>query len=390
MTEQLLQEPSQYEMEEVTLPLQIRGRFLRFKEKLPFAGRKYVKDVAPCSVVLGTKGTGKSSFTENLATHFSDPLKQPSKTGKILDWFGSRDAEGLGWLRSPFDNILFIVGDNTDVSSSWDYKHIKDVKLSDFRNYHVVLTVSPFFSNLRAEHHFIEKAMNMLRHRKSWHRPDALLIREAANLVFSRISLKENQATAKAYTIYTLREARHCGYAVCADAIRFKSVDIDMRSIADFTVIKAVGIHGLPREISFIYKYIEPFSIMRMPVERFILLSGKGTIAVGDFEYPPWHKKPREDLLKEFDIQIEHGSPINYGDKGYKQVSDFEHEKIVTMRKEAGHEGMPLSFDKIATRLKRSSGTTWSEVDKHNSDVRSLGVCTKCERVRCKLAKIEV
>ena len=387
ITQQLLEG----EIEEVQIPLFIKGRWIRFKEDVPFAGRKFVKGEAPCSVILGVKGGGKSSLSENIATHFSDPLKHPSKTGKILDFFGSRDNEGLAWCRSPYvDDILFICGDNTDIACSYPFKHIKDVKLSDFRQYKVILTVSAFFSRLREEHHFFQIIMDKLRHRTSWGIPDALIIREAANLIFSRISLKENQAQAKAYIIYMLREARHCGYAVCADAIRFKSVDIDLRSIADYSFIKAVGVYGLPGELKFLYKYFDAYSIMRMPVQRYILLSKRGSIARGYFEYPPWHKQEKEDMLKMFDIEIEHGEPIDYADKGFKRISDFEHEKIVMLRHEGGEEGIPFPHHKIARQLKRSSATIWKMINEHNKAVRSVGVCSICKRVRCSLQNVEV
>ena len=46
-------------------------------------------------MILGVRGSGKSSFLENLGIHYL------SKGAVILDLFGSRDGEGLAWLRSP-------------------------------------------------------------------------------------------------------------------------------------------------------------------------------------------------------------------------------------------------------------------------------------------------
>lgn len=388
MVEQLLQEPSEAEIE---LPLRIRGKFLRFRERLPFAGRKMVKSVAPCSIVIGVRGSGKSSLTENLAMHYSDPLTSPERTGKILDFFGSKDCEGLAFCRSPYQNsILFIVGDSVDLACSYPYKHLSKVTLSDFRNYHVIIAVSAFFSQLKEEHHFIQTISDKLWHRTHWTKPWCLCIREAANLIYSRISLKDNQAQAKAHFLYTLREARHSGFACTCDAIRFRAVDIDLRSVADYTFFKSVGVYGLPRELRFIYRYIEPYSIMRMPVDRFILLTRRGTIAIGDFEYAKWHKTEKENLLREFDIQIDYGDMINYADDARKRVSDFEHLRIVTIRHDEGENGKPLGMDKVAKLLKRSRRTIYVQITDHNESIQTSGVCAKCKRTRSRYARIVV
>ena len=369
---------------EVETPLLIQGKFVRFRERLPFEGRKTSK-LAPCSVIIGAKNTGKSSLNENLATHYP----------KILDFFGSRDNEGLAWCRSPYaDSILFILSDSVDLKCSWDTKHIKDVEISDFRKYKVILSVSAFFGRLMEEHHFIQTIMGKLWHRTHWTEPWFLAIREAANLIYSRISVGEDQKRAKAYFIYVLREMRHCGYAVGADAIRFRSVDIDLRAVADYTFIKATGVYGVPYELRFLYSYFEPYSVMRMPQERFILLTRKGTICRGWFEYPPWHKDVKDDLLKEFDIHPEYGEQIDYGDKGYKRVSDFEHEKMVITRHEdenGNARQVPLSFQKITERMNRSSSATiWKEITSHNEAVEKVGKCPRCARIRSHMQSILV
>jgi len=374
------------------LPLEIRGKWLRFKEYLPFAKRRYVTNQAPCCLIAGIRGTGKSSLAENLGTHFVNPDLPPEKTGKILDFFGSRDNEGLAWCRSPYsDSILFVCGNTVDISSSWDYKRFKELKLSDFRKYKIILTCSAFFSSLREENIFMKEITDKLRHRTHWNRPWAFIIREAANLIYSRISLGENQAQAKAYFIYMIREARHSGLAVIADAIRFKGVDVDLRSIADYTFIKAVGYHGLPKELSFLYGRFVPTSVSKFGPEKFILITKSGSIARGYFEYPWWHKTEREDLLKEFDIQVDYGEPINYGDKGWKTVSDFEHKEFIITRATVKNKyGRKISIGDIARQFNRSNATVGKHVLRHNREVREYGECSICKRVRCEFSKTQV
>jgi len=373
----------------VEVPLEIRGRWIRFKEKIPFV-RREISHEAPCIVIVGTKGEGKSSLNENTATHYVDNEKTPDKTGKILDFFGSRDCEGLGWCRSPFhDSILLVCGDSVDVSSSWNVKHVKDVTLSAFRKYKVILTVSSFFSTKTEEHYFMKTVMDKLWRRMHWENPWYLAIREAANLIYSRITIGEDQARAKAYFIYVLREARHVGLAVGADAIRLKAVDIDLRSVADYTILKGVGVYGLPREIGFLYGMFEEFSVMRMPVQRFVMLTKRGSVGRGWFEYPPWHKTEKEDLLKEFDIQVDYGDVLDYGEKGYKRVSDFEHEEIIMLRA-TGDKGNSMAFDRLAKLKARSSRTIFTQVDKHNKDIARHGFCQRCKRLKSKWQNITV
>ena len=346
------------------------GRWIRFREKINFKK-------ANCNVIIGIKETGKSALNENLATHYAEA----SPDGKILDLFGSRDLEGLGWCRSPYkDSILFVTGDSVDVSSSWNSIHLHDLKLSDFNKYRVILSVSAFYGSLREEHLAVKQLMDLLWKRTHWTDVWYMLIRETANLIYSRLSVGEDQTRAKAYVIYVLREARHMGYAVGADAIRYLSIDIDLRNLADYTFLKACGQHGLPDALRWLYRYFDPYSIMRMPISRFVLISRTGSLGRGIFECPPWHKKEKEDLLKKFDVQIDYGEPIDYGDKGFKRISDFEHLDIIRFRMQG------LSEGKITEELKRSSRTIHNHIFQHNNSVEKLGFCERCKKLKSEFA----
>jgi len=379
---------------EKPVPLEVHGKWIRFKEQFPYAGRKVVRNFAPCNLIVGVRGTGKSSLAENIATHFVDLDKPPEKTGKILDFFGSRDNENLAWLRdsSPYsEDVLLIVGDSVDISCSFDWKHLHDVHLSDFEKYRIITTCSSFFGDLKEEHHFIQEITKRLRQRTHWNEPWVLLIREAANLIYSRLSLGSNQAQAKSFFIYMLREARHSGLAVVADAIRHMAVDVDLRSISDYIFIKAPGVYGLPNELRFLYAYFEPYSIMKMPVHRFLGVTKRGSIFRGYFEYPWWHKEEKEDLIHELNIQIDYGEPINYGIKNFRAVSDFEHIEMIRLRIEEKNKfGRPLSLRDIGKRLRRGLGSVHKHCQDHNEDIDRVGVCQRCSRAHGKYAKVKV
>jgi len=361
----------QQEIPKQDLPLKFQGRWVRFREKIDY--RK-----ANCNVIVGIKETGKSALNENLATHY----KEASKNAKIFDLFGSRDNEGLAWCRSPYDKVLFILADSVDVSCSYDTIHLQDLRLDSFRNYDVILSVSAFYNDLKTEHLGIKALMDLLWQRTYWHDVWYLLIRETANLIYSRISVGEDQTKAKAYLIYVLREARHMGYAVGADAIRYMSVDIDLRALADFTFIKACGQQGLPRSLKWVYKYYRPYSIMRMPVDRFIMITKKGTLGRGSFEYPLWHKTEKENMLKVFDIQPEYGDPIDYGKRS--GVSDFEHERAMRLRSQK------VTFEKILSIVGYTQTTIRTHVKKHNRSVDRQGFCPICKRVKSNLANQKI
>lgn len=370
--EQVVQEEQIFQEPQIKLPLELKGRWVRFKEKIDYSK-------ANCNVIIGGKETGKSALNENLATHYVE-----SSSGcKIFDLFGSRDNEGLAWCRSPYkDGVLLVAGDSVDISSSWDYKHLHDLRFSDFEKYKVIITVPAFYSNLKEEYHGIGTLVDLLWKRTSWTSVWYLLIRETANLIYSRLVIGDNQAEAKAYLIYILREARHVGFAVGADAIRYMSVDIDLRHLADYTFLKAVGAEGLPDSLKWLYHYFKPLSLMRMPTNRFVVVSRRGTIGRGKFECPPWHKKEKEDLLRLLNISLDRGEPVDYGDQG--KVGDFEHADIVRQRAEG------RSYRELAQSVKRSSRTVNVHVKEHNNAIKSLGSCERCKRVKSPMEKVIV
>ena len=317
---------------------------------------------------LGRKNAGKSSLSEVLAAHYP----------KVIDLFGSRDNEGLCWVRSPFGKqVLFLKGNSVKIDCNCaDIINATDVKVSDFEKYQAVVSCSCFYGDMTEEWHALTKLMSKLWHRSYWTEPWCVLIREAANLLYSRLALGENQYQAKNYMIYVLREMRHHGYALALDTLRMYSIDADVRALSDFIFIKALGIEGLQAELRWVYKYYKPKSLMKLKPEQFIIVSNCGPLGVGWFDYPSWHKKEHENLIREFDIQITYGQVPHIPGSGSSQVGDYEHLRIIKSRIETGK-----SMDVLAAELGRSSRTIHKHITLHNNMIRTLGECDTCARV---------
>jgi len=327
--------------------------------------------------VCGGTGSGKSSLVELIA----------SKYTKVIDLFGSRDNEGLAWLRSPnVKKALLLKGSSVKVDCTCaDVMDASKFKVSDAEPYDVVISASAFYSTLEEEWHCVSKIMQALWRRTHWREPWALTIREASNLIYSRQNLGDNQALAKAYITYVVREMRHCGFAVCLDTIRWYGIDIDFRSVADYTFLKSQGIDGLPRDLRFLYKYFHPFGVMRCPVERFIIVSRKGPLGFGRSVMLPWHKQEHEDMLRLFDIKISYSEIPFSGEKGLGKVGDYEHLRIIKARIE-NKQGM----DRLAKDIGRSSRTIWLHINMHNNMVHAVGECDRCARANGQYTKTPV
>lgn len=319
-------------------------------------------------MVLGIPGSGKSSLLETLAFHYP----------KVIDLFGSRDNEGLGWIRSPFGKkVLFLKGKSVSIDCNCaDVKDITDVKLADFENYKVILACSCFFSSLQEEWYGLAKFVDKLWYRESWTEPWALMVREAANLLYSRVALGDNQYMAKNYMIYVMREMRHQGYALCVDALRSLDIDIDIRTLAFFTFIKALGIEGLKGYLRFVYAYYNANNLMSLDQDRFVVLHNRGPLGCGSFNMPYWHKQEYENLRTLFDIRIKTGETPHIPGSGSAQVGDYEHIRIIKARIETG-----FGMNKLAEELGRSSRTIKKNIDLHDNMIRMLDQCDACARV---------
>ena len=325
--------------------------------------------------VLGVRGSGKSTFLESVGMKYSE------KNAVILDLFGSRDGEGLAQLRSPHmkdKKILLLKGDQVDVKSSYTVKNVEQIRLRDFEDFDFIISASPLYLNIGQEFYSAAKLTDKLYKRISYKRLVYMICREAANLYYSRLKVDENQIFAKSQMIYMIREARHIGLALGLDSVRFFSIDIDVRSLADYMILKAQGLQGLTRDLKWLYSYVEPYLVRRLKPEQFLLLSRKGAIGYGTFPFHTWHKRERENILREVGIQVEYGEELQEAKfKGsYSTVSDKEHVQIIRLYIEEN-----MSMVAIAEKLKRSSGTPLKHIHRHNNAVDRNGFCSTCKRV---------
>jgi hypothetical protein len=360
----------------IILPLPLHGKWLRFKEPITY-------DLPLTELITGQKGTGKSSLIENITTHYVGVHDK----NKCFDVFGSRDNEGIAWLRSPYsEQCLLICADNCDLSSSWDWKHLKDVNLQSVAKYKMIISVSAFYKEVKDEHFMVKSIMDMLWQRTQWSTLNCLTMREMANLIYSRLSIGEDQHEAKAYFIYVMREARHMGIPLIGDTIRYMSTDVDLRSLADRLYIKAVGKEGLPDNLRYLYKYVDLKSILRMPVQRYALITRMGSIGRGAFAFPPWHKTEHENMFQMFGIKVDFGDKIEYGTRGFNPVSDYMHSEMVQLSagkfmQDATGEMVKASCGNIAKKVERSTRTIHANLRGHDEDIENFGFCQKCKRI---------
>lgn len=346
-------------------------RWVRFPHLITAKLRKILGIRPVACTILGGKETGKSSLNECAASHYK----------QIIDLFGSRDNEGLAWLRSPLNKkVLFLKGETVEIDCNCaDVKNTSEFKVSDMDKYDTVISAAAFYSSIREEWKSVATLMDRLWYRQGWNEPICLVIREAASLLASRHILGEDQTHALNYTIYVLRELRHCGFAITLDTIRWFGIDRDIRAVTDYTFIKATGTEGLPPDLRFMYRYFNPFKIQQMKPNQFVVLSRQGAIGTGSFQLPYWHKQEKENLLNRFDIRIKYDREAAFAAENKNQkVSDLEHVRIIKMRVELPE--TDNSMEKIGKTIQRSSRTIMEQIRHHNNSISVVGSCDKCQR----------
>jgi len=347
-------------------------------------GQAHISFLKPwVCMVLGSRGTGKSTLLETFGCYFLN------KNHKILDLFGSRDGESLAWLRSPYvkdRKVLLIRGDNSDVDCSWPTKAVSNVTLQDIEANDIVISSAPLYSSPDVEFQAVARLTDLVYQRLSWKRLIYMIVREASNLYYSRLKVTRNQQLAKSQEIYLLRESRHMGISVGLDTLKFTSVDVDVRAVCDYQVFKALGLIGLPRELKWLFGFIDPRVVRTMKPHQFIILTRTSALGIGVFKPLPWHKQEKEDILKQLGIKVEHGESIKEAeDKGtFKTVSDMEHAEIIMAY--AGGQSMK----RISEHMGRSSATVSDHIHRHDEAIERSGFCPACRRVKCEYASVKV
>ena len=323
---------------------------------------------------LGQRGSGKSSLLEYVGCGYLE------KGATICDLFGSRDGEGLAWLRSPYSKekkILLLKGENVDVEAPCEVKQVDKLKVKDFEKYDIIISSSPFYLSIDQEFVYAAKVTDLLYKRLHPKRLVYGLCREASNFYYSRLRVSENQTFAKANMVYLIRESRHVWLALGLDSVRFYSIDIDIRNLADYMIIKSQGLPGLTRDLKWLYSYVEPHLVRKLKPNQFIFLVHDGAVGYGVFPEIEWHKKEKEDILRSVGISVEYGEELKESIwRGtFRTVSDKEHAEIIRLYVEDN-----MGLVKIGEATGRSSKTCSDHVHKHNVAVERSGFCPSCKR----------
>ena len=329
--------------------------------------------------VLGGKEEGKSTLLEGIACRYQ---------GCILDLFGARDGEGLGWLRSPLydgkNQFLLLKSPSVEVECPLaDIKNVTDVRLSDFDKYRVIISPSFFYKNIHQEWYYIGKLIEKLWLREHWTQPSCIIIREASNLIASRQTLGDTQRQAIDQFTYFAREIRHSGFAVCLDTLRWKGIEINIRSLSDYLFLKAVGIQGVPPELKFVFKTFPRFAdYLTMRVNHFVIISRQGSIGAGKFGLPSWHKREHENFRQIFNIRVKYKDMPFIPTIQQGKVGDPEHIGIIKAYIETG-----IGQVKLSEKIHRSSRTINKHINYHNNMIHTVGECDKCARLNAKYKK---
>ncbi|MCJ7634920.1 hypothetical protein MUP77_21340, partial [Candidatus Bathyarchaeota archaeon] len=150
---------------------------------------------------------------------------------------------------------------------------------------------------------------------------------------------------------------------------------------SDYLILKAQGVQGLARDLQWLYSYFNPATVRNMPPQYFIMISKTGALGLGEFPYPEWHKKEKENILSNVGIKVEYSEPVLEGEyRGtFRTVSDKEHAEMIRIYVEEG-----LGLNKIAEMLGRSSRTPLMQIQRHNNAVERSGFCPVCRRIQSK------
>lgn len=340
-----------------TVVPEIRVRWLRGQENINYKRPNTY-------LCVGMRGSGKSSLLETIASRYP----------KVIDLFGSKDNESLAWCKpnSPFHDVLFIIGRNIVVSSQWPTVCIENLEMKHFEPHQVILTTHAFYNTTNEYFTALQKITTLLWDKRTfWTDPWLVIIREAANWIYSRLQIVKDSNMAKADFIQTLREARHSGIAVGVDTIRWTNIDKEVRDISDYIFMKRVGSIGLPKDLHFVYRFISPPGLMHMKPAVFVLLSSQGNMAVGKFQYPEWHKAEQENILFKLDIDIQY---CGQSKERLSNVSMMEHVQIIETYCEQ------KSMHKTAAVLRRSTSTIQAQSALHNKTIAEVGYCIECRQ----------
>ena len=167
------------------------------------------------------------------------------------------------------------------------------------------------------------------------------------------------------------------GCTLALDTLKYTSVDSDIRATIDYLVFKAQGVQGLPKDLYWIYKFIDPNRLRRLKPNQFVIMTRSGCLGIGVFPDLSWHKREREHILKVLGIEVKYGEEIKYSqDRGsFSTLGDHQHSEIIELYIQG------LSMNKIGDQLGISSATPHRHIKRHNREVQESGECSSCRNI---------
>ncbi len=344
-------------------------------------------DIAGTFRVFGMRYSAKSAFLEAVSCKFR------KHNATIIDVFGSRDGESAAWAQDscPYKNILFLTGDSVKLdfaNRKFDQIKISEFTLKKAEEYEIVVTTPRFYKSENEQYRALSRIVDCLKWRDEFLQKDGslkidcLLVREARKLLTSRIvagAARDIQAAERDF-IDLHDEGYHVGVSFLIDTLRPGALEINIREIANYTIIKRIGKMELPRQYWHLAKYFNnDWDYIRgMPLDEFILQTDKNAVCNGHFDKVPWHIVRGESLITKLGISIvtEPGisiSPVStYTNSDARKVDLEAHLKIIKLKSEG------LSYEKVAREIgrpKEEGGLglkmTWQaarfHVTKHNA-----------------------
>lgn len=284
---------------------------------------------------FGKRFSGKSSGSEMIAAKHID------KGATVFDLFAARDNENLAWGRSPYQDVLYVVGDNAILKTDLPWCKVSDFSLKEAEKHQVVVTCPGFYlRNEDLQYVSLSRLVDILKWRDEWEKLDVLVVREASRLITSRIRAGKVKSRMEAqYDFIDLHnEAYHTGLTACIDSLRYKAIDIDVREVANYTVVKKTGKMGFPEELKFVLSKVHPNYLRRMPPGDLTLYTDNDNIAVGRFEEVPWHIERGENIMKSLKLVPEPDPKWKSGEvqdahRGAEpEVNEEIHDRMVEMQ----------------------------------------------------------
>jgi len=206
-------------------------------------------------------------------------------------------------------------GDLVEVKSGHESIPAMKFRFSDLERGDIFISASPLYSDMDEEFNAVNRILDVLWKRHYWTEPIFVVMREAANLIYSRIKVRKNQVMAKAEALYMMRESRHCGLALGLDSIKHTNIDIDIRTLTDYLVIKNTGMHGLPQDLWWVYRTFDPHALRKLRPREFVILDRRGHLGIGTFGLPQWHKREAENILSATGVELRYYQPAAEGDQ---------------------------------------------------------------------------